>query len=1094
MKKLLPIIFMFLVSNMLHAQSEVVGIIGELTEWSSDIIMTNDMTDLNKYTAEIAVFDSQDGDGSGFIDLKFRQNLDWGTNWGASDFPSGTAVDGGANIPVPAGSYLVEFDRSTGEYSFTEQCNNVSIIGEITEWGSDIFLTRSSTDPNEWTGFIATFDSQDGDASGFIDLKFRQNSDWGTNWGASDFPSGTAVGDGPNVPVPAGSYDVTFNCSTGDYSFTAVPGLVGVVGEFTNWGGDPDVTLKRDGNDWSGIITVNETHDLDENGTVELKFRENSDWGTNWGGSSDCGTATLNGDNVSLAFGSYAVTFNDQTLDYCFTPTCGQVSMIGAFNGWGADVNMVRSESDPNMWTAERVFYADVEMKWRENADWGTNWGATDFPTGTTTLGGGNVPVVAGEYTISFNCSTGAYSFVSSNNLPCGEVGIIGNFNNFGTADPATDPVTDVWMNRDPNNPTQFSLFYNFDAATPMYFREDGQPISNDAIWGGSGFPLGVGVQDVTTQIPVEGGKFNINFNCFTRLYEFERLGNSATAPKVFNMVVDGVTDEADWNIDRGVLSVLEGDVGDDGAQFAVTYNDEFIFVGVNVTDGEVNLLDNASGDNISIYIDGDKSGGDYTDADIAVRAYDDTNGAILNGNTGTAFDDWGVTTTSTGYSAEFSFSWAELGVDPSAIASFGFDVIVQDVDGADTARYAWNGTLDNDTNTSGFGDMNLGGLECGQISMFGDNIGDVGLNTLTATPTEYVATFEFSAAEDIVFRKDNSDVVTWGGGAAPSGTATLGGDVINVAAGRYMVSFDCSTLDYNFADATAGDCVAISDNTSTPATIDGDLAEYTLDQVMDLVVDGADENNTITWGTRWDNDNLYIAAQVTDGTVLSSGSSNPWEQDAIEVYIDGNHDADGEYDTDKDVQLVIHDDGAGATQIWNNGGPAADVEASFALTATGYNVEVKYPFSNIGFVPGAGRTIGFTIGTNDADNAVGARENQIAWCGTGTNYNNTSEFGDLQFTGGMMIANENIYLNNEILVYPNPASSFITIQALSDAFDSNTNVRMYDLLGRTIMNQKVDLSSSNVQLNVENIPAGIFYLELLSSDGKIAIKKLVIE
>ena len=92
------------------------------------------------------------------------------------------------------------------------------------------------------------------------------------------------------------------------------------------------------------------------------------------------------------------------------------------------------------------------------------------------------------------------------------------------------------------------------------------------------------------------------------------------------------------------------------------------------------------------------------------------------------------------------------------------------------------------------------------------------------------------------------------------------------------------------------------------------------------------------------------------------------------------------------------------------------------------------------------------------------------------------------------MDATNNVYVNNEILVYPNPASSMITIQALSDVFDGNTNVRMYDLLGRTMMSQKVDLSTSNVQLSVENIPAGIFYLELLSSDGKIAIKKLVIE
>ncbi len=1103
MKKLLPIVLFFLVANFSNAQSTIVGLIGEFTGWSEDAIMTNDLTDLNKYTFELNLLPSDDTNDpqDGIVEMKFRENLDWGTNWGAADFPSGTATVNGANIPVPVGNYLVEFDKSTGAYSFTSRCGQVSIIGELTGWGDDINLTRDAANPDMWTGFIGlTAGSDTNDpADGIVELKFRQNADWGVNWGDAAFPTGVAAANGANIPVPVGSYDVSFNCATGDYSFTSVPGSVGVVGEFTNWGGDPDATMTRNGNDWSTVITVNESHDLDGSGMVDVKFRENSDWGTNWGAGSGadptCDTGELNGANVALAYGSYAVTFNDQTLAYCFTPTCGQVSMIGAFIGWNGDVNLTRSTTDPNMWTGKRSFYADSEMKFRENADWTVNWGDASFPSGTATAGGPNIPLTAGEYTISFNCATGAYSFTPSSDLPCGEVGIIGAFNNFGTADPATDPATDVWMERDPVTLSDFTLFYNFDASTGFYFREDGQPISNTSIWGGTNFPIGAAVKDVTQQLQVAGGKYNIHFNCITGFYEFERLGNSAVAPKVFNMSIDGTTDEADWTIDRTLNNVIDGTPAmgsTDASAFGITYNDTYIFVGVNVTDNEVNSAGTPTqNDHVKIYIDGDKSGGDYTDADIAF--FVDAAGTVgtIAGNM-TATVDGGTAATADGYSVEGRVAWADLGVDPNAIGGIGFDVIVQDVDGMDTVRYAWNGNLGNDASTGAFGDVSLGGLECGNISMYGASIGDVGLNTLTASPTTYVATFEFTSAEDIVFRKDNADVVSWGGGTTPSGTATLGGDAINVAAGRYMVSFDCSSLDYSFTDAPATTCVAISNYTGTAVTIDGDLAEYTLDQVMDLTVDGADPNNTITWGTTWDNDNLYIAANVVDGTILTGGSVNPWEQDAVEVYIDGNHDADGDYDADKDVQLIIWDD-AGATQVWDNGGPAAGVEAVYATTADGFSVEIKMPLSNIGFVPGAGRTIGFTIGTNDADNVLGTRENQVAWCGTGGNFNNTSDFGDLQFAGGAT-STKTPYINNEILVYPNPATEVINIQPLSNSFDNETNVRMFDLLGRTLLTQKMNLQNGNAQINVSTIPTGVFFLELVTEDGKVAIKKIVIE
>ena len=69
----------------------------------------------------------------------------------------------------------------------------------------------NSTDTANWT-LTYTFNATEL-------LKFRQNASWTVNWGNSSFPSGTGIQDGPDIQVPAGEYNITFNSSTGAYNF-----------------------------------------------------------------------------------------------------------------------------------------------------------------------------------------------------------------------------------------------------------------------------------------------------------------------------------------------------------------------------------------------------------------------------------------------------------------------------------------------------------------------------------------------------------------------------------------------------------------------------------------------------------------------------------------------------------------------------------------------------------------------------------------------------------------------------------------------------------------------------------------------------------
>jgi len=112
---------------------------------------------------------------------------------------------------------------------------------------------------------------------------------------------------------------------------------------------------------------------------------------------------------------------------------CGQVSLIGEFNGWSGDQFMTRNPESPELFTTILILTAAsdpngdgiVETKFRANADWTVNWGDAAFPSGIGTQNGPNIPVPIGFYKVTFNCSTGAYNFITT----CGEIGMIGEFN-----------------------------------------------------------------------------------------------------------------------------------------------------------------------------------------------------------------------------------------------------------------------------------------------------------------------------------------------------------------------------------------------------------------------------------------------------------------------------------------------------------------------------------------------------------------------------------------------------------------------------------------------------------------------------------------
>ncbi|MCD4697693.1 MAG: T9SS type A sorting domain-containing protein [Bacteroidales bacterium] len=1099
-----------------------VGLIGEFNAWAEDHFMDRDPMNPNMFSTILSLTSDDDTDGDAIVKMKFRENADWTVNWGDTIFPAGVAMQDGGDIPVPVDTattattdYFVTFNCETGEYSFVDVCGSIGITGEFLGWADDLWMTRNTDNLDEWSVILSLSPaSNQYGAEDTIEVKFRESADWAVNWGGPDFPSGIGVQEGPNILVPIDTsgvgglttdYLVTFNCSTGEYNFEETNGQVSLIGEFIEWNGD--ILLDRDADNpnlWSVIFSLTPEHNFyGAEDTIEVKFRENADWSINWGGPDfPSGIGVQEGPNILVPIDTsgttglttdYFVTFNSLTGEYNFEATCGPISMIGAFNGWNGDVPMNRDADDPNAWTLTRSWYADSEVKFRENADWTYNWGGATFPSGIGVNNGpDNIPLLAGIYDVTFNCNTLDYNFVE-NVIACGEIGMVGEFNEWGND--GTDVPTDVYLVRDPMYPTLFSLTYNFSSTTELLFRVDAD-ITFQNVWGGT-YPGGAGVYgDPLAVISVPGGKYHITFNCVAGDFYFERLGNAITAPEVFAINVDGELSEADWDLSQNVSQVVEGDAGEypNEVIFGTAWNESYFYFGVDVADSTV-----TDGDIVHVFIDADKDGGDYDDSDIQVSIDGAGTVTIVQGS-GTVVAEW--FDTEKGYSVEVGVAFADLMIIPETGAQLGVDVIVGDDDGNDTIAYylAWNGNMDNLESTNGFGDCNLGVLACGCISLYNETIGYMVLKNPTDMPTTYVATYEIFEDQNVVFMKDFDATVFWGATDFPEGYAELGGDNIPATPGRYRITFDCLTGEYTFdLDNTPAEGIAYADRTEDPATIDGDLSEYSLNYTSDVLVAGAGPiNNTVIWGALWDSYNLYLGVEVEDAVI--EGTGNPWDNDAIEYYFDGNHDQDGTYDGDFDTQLIQDFLSASASDdtLWIKADgvqfTSGQFDAKWMPTGSGYNLELRLSWSIFDFRPGKGRTMGFSMGNNDSDLGLG-RDYQSVWYGTGSNWSNTADLGDLQLAGGPYFDVKEVFYNDQMALFPNPTNGNVTIKSLGDVFQGEMTFYVSDISGRTIIVERDIFSGTNdmITLKTDQLDAGIYFVNIIAADGKKALKKLIV-
>jgi len=1095
----IAISFIFIL-NEVNGQCGRFSLIGEFNNWAEDEFLTRDLNDPEEFTLFLYLNLSDDVDQNGFVEMKFRENSDWAYNYGNSLFPSGNAVLNGPNIPVPVGSYLVTFNCETKQYNFETVCGIISLIGEFNGWAGDVNLERDPGNNDQWSGYISLdAGSNQYDPPNIIEMKFRENADWTNNWGNTNFPSGIGVLNGPNIPVPLTSsgnttdYKVSFNYASGAYNFTETCGPISIIGEFGEW--TEDLFMQRDNtnpNLFKMILTLTTDDDTNLDHIVEVKFRENAEWVLQWGSTQfPSGTGIFEGPNIpvpieenSFITTDYLVTFNYSTLEYYFEAISGEISIIGAFNGWNGDVPMNRNMQSPNNWNLIRRWTGDSDIKFRENNNWAMNWGDDAWPTGYGILNGPNIPLQNGTYTVSFNAVSGEYNFVNNPNT-CGEIGLVGDFNEWGGTG---DYPLDAWMIRDPVYPTLFTLDYTFSESTNLLFRLDADPTFMN-VWGGTTL-CQTGINSPSLLIPVGGASYHITFDYNSKDYCFTHLGKSIEAVEVFEIILDGEFWEPDWQVTNPVDKLIQGVATSDLNEvlFDAAYDDSFLYIALQVNDVILTLNDNTE-----FFVDGNNSGGIYDDHDLHFLASGPTI-TVITGPPGISIQS-GYHLYNNGYSLEVAIPLTSLGITASEGNVIGFDIISWDDDSGEVNyKLAWNGSSNNFLNTSDFGDLIFGPPQYGHISMYNAELGDIALSQLSNDPNQYVATYEFDNDFSVVFRKDKSNSTLWGGTGFPEGNADLGGPPIPAQTGRYRINFNTIFETYTFEDVPMGSNVALTYYTEDVPVIDGGLDEYDLEYSSEIISSGVGPNNNLVqWGSRWDLNNLYIGVRVLDAAIYGTG--NPWDNDGIEFFIDGNNDKDGVYDLDFDTQIIM--DVYNESEPWfkADGVEITNYEAIWQNTGLGYNVEIRLGWDNFGFAPGRGRVIGWSLGNNDNDNNVG-RDYQTVWYGNGNNWNNTSFLGDLQMAEGPYTEIRETIKRSNMFIYPNPSDGKCSLIISNFNSGEQMTLRVVDLSGRQVFSEK-SLSapaSDLIRLDLGDINPGIYLVMIFMEDGDCLTGKIVIQ
>jgi endo-1,4-beta-xylanase len=219
---------------------------------------------------------------------------------------------------------------------------------------------------------------------------------------------------------------------------------------------------------------------------------------------------------------------------------------------------------------------------------------------------------------------------------------------------------------------------------------------------------------------------------------------------------------------------------------------------------------------------------------------------------------------------------------------------------------------------------------------------------------------------------------------------------------GEKKVAFGDTTFNQEqsskyFAETVIKPLLSVAKGT---VTVDGEGSDAAWAEVKEFPLSinlGADV--TANAKVLWDEEKLYVLVDVKD-EVLNKDSSDAWQQDSVEFFIDENNAKSSSYQEDDKQYRVNYEN----THSFNGTKCLEEnIESAAVLTEEGYRIEASFKWTDI--QPTAGTKVGFELQINDA-NASGKRSGTLSWADkTGNGYASPEVFGTILLTEGTPVA-----------------------------------------------------------------------------------------
>lgn len=254
------------------------------------------------------------------------------------------------------------------------------------------------------------------------------------------------------------------------------------------------------------------------------------------------------------------------------------------------------------------------------------------------------------------------------------------------------------------------------------------------------------------------------------------------------------------------------------------------------------------------------------------------------------------------------------------------------------------------------------------------------------------------------------------------------------------------------------------------------------------------------SWKMAWNDTAVFILISAEDDNFCNEWctSKTDWESDRIELFFNVNS-----ADMLDDSLGAINGPGNGTMQITSPWVQDADQAAAhftnwqslvfnygYVIDGDAYDYEFAIPFTTLtnadgnAYVPSDGSQFGFQVAICDVDLADVANRKFLNWidCDAWTSMHNAGiiEISDEEISVGIYN-----YEITSINMYPNPASTSVTIDAVFDEIEINN-----------IIGQKV-LSIQNIQseiVDISNLETGIYFISIYNNNELIGSNRLVIE